>query len=239
MKYRYGSNYFSVFHYDWSKHQTAPELLATASDSRAQLPTLAMLEQVLIGCADIRLLVVATFRTTPPDRSDELITRLAELHRFDGVRRLDLGGLDTEAIAEFGKVVELSKSESESRLDLAELMEQQGERSDALALADAVQPLDNSTMKRREELALRLAVLSGDLERARQAAERLFGLRLDTETQVKLAGQMNQLGQHELAEAVLGRTEAALNKGDWEQAIAEMHGLPGPFAAAASPWGWS
>ena len=67
----------------------------------AQLPTLAMFEHVLIGCADVRMLVVATFRTTPPDRSDELTTRLAELHRFDGVRRLDLGGLDTEAIAEF------------------------------------------------------------------------------------------------------------------------------------------
>ncbi|WP_324687768.1 ATP-binding protein [Mycobacterium sp. 94-17] len=67
----------------------------------AQLPTLAMLERVLIGCADSRMLVVATFRTTEPDRSDELTTRLAELHRFDGVRRLDLAGLDTEAIAEF------------------------------------------------------------------------------------------------------------------------------------------
>ena len=67
----------------------------------AQLPTLAMFEHVLIGCADVRMLVVATFRTTQPDRSDELTTRLAELHRFDGVRRLDLAGLDTEAIAEF------------------------------------------------------------------------------------------------------------------------------------------
>jgi DNA-binding CsgD family transcriptional regulator len=67
----------------------------------AQLPSLALLERVLIGCADVRMLVVATFRTTEPDRSDELSTRLAELHRFDGVRRLDLAGLDTEAIAEF------------------------------------------------------------------------------------------------------------------------------------------
>ncbi len=67
----------------------------------AQLPTLAMLEAVLIGCADVPMLVVATFRTTEPDRSDELVTRLAELHRFDGVRRLDLAGLDTEAITEF------------------------------------------------------------------------------------------------------------------------------------------
>ncbi len=67
----------------------------------AQLPTLAMLEHVLIACADVRMLVVSTFRNTEPDRSDELTTRLAELHRFDGVRRLDLAGLDTEAIAEF------------------------------------------------------------------------------------------------------------------------------------------
>ena len=67
----------------------------------AQLPTLAMLEHVLAGCGDVRLLVVATFRTTAPDRSDELIGRVAEMHRFDGVRRLDLEGLDTEAITEF------------------------------------------------------------------------------------------------------------------------------------------
>jgi DNA-binding CsgD family transcriptional regulator len=67
----------------------------------AQSPTLAMLEQVVSGCADVPLLVVGTFRTMPPDRSDELVTRLAEMHRFDGVRRLDLEGLDTEAIADF------------------------------------------------------------------------------------------------------------------------------------------
>ena len=110
-----------------------------------------------------------------------------------------------EAIAEFTKVAEASKPESDLRLDLAELLEQQGERALALAMTESVQPLDNTRMKRREELALRLSVLTGDLDRARQAAERLFGLRLDTDTQVRLAGQMHQLGLHELAEAVLGR----------------------------------
>ena len=110
-----------------------------------------------------------------------------------------------EAIDEFTRVAETSRTESGLRLELAELLEQQGDRDDALAAADAVQPLDNATMKRREELALRVAVLGGNLERARQAAERLFGLRLDTDTQVRLSGQMHQLGLHELAEAVLGR----------------------------------
>ena len=45
------------------------------------------------------------------------------------------------------------------------------------------------TMQRREMLALRLAVLTGNVDRARKAAERLFGLRLDTETQVQLAAR--------------------------------------------------
>ncbi len=60
-------------------------------------------------------------------------------------------------------------------------------------------------MQRREVLAIRLAVVTGDVARARKAAERLFGLRLDSDTQVQLASQMHQLGMHELAEAVLGR----------------------------------
>ena len=48
-----------------------------------------------------RMLVLVTFRSTAPDRSDEVAARVAELHRLDGVRRLDLSGLDTDAIAEY------------------------------------------------------------------------------------------------------------------------------------------
>lgn len=110
-----------------------------------------------------------------------------------------------EAIAEFTKVAQASRPESSLRIELAELLEQQGEPDDALAAADAVQPMDNATMRRREELALRAAALTGNLDRARKAAERLFGLRLDTDTQVQLSSQMHQLGLHELAEAMLGR----------------------------------
>ncbi len=110
-----------------------------------------------------------------------------------------------EAVAELTRVVEASPPESDLRLDLAELLEQQREPAEALALVDSVQPLDNFSLRRREEVALRVAVTTGNIDRARQAAERLFGLRLDTETQISLSGQMHQLGLHELAEAVLGR----------------------------------
>ena len=68
-----------------------------------------------------------------------------------------------------------------------------------------ITPLDQPTMQKKENAALRLAVRTGNIDRARQAADRLFGLRLDAETQVSLAGQMRQLGMHEGAEAVLAR----------------------------------
>ncbi len=110
-----------------------------------------------------------------------------------------------EAIAQLMKVVEASPPESELRIDLAGLLEQDREFAPALAIVDAVQPLDNATLRRREEAALRLAISSGNIERAREAGERLFGLRLDTETQIQLAGPLHQLGLHEMAEAMLGR----------------------------------
>ncbi len=67
----------------------------------AQLPTLALLEHLVQAGHETRLLVLATFRTTAPDRSEEVAARVAELHRLEDVRRLDLAGLDTDAITEY------------------------------------------------------------------------------------------------------------------------------------------
>jgi DNA-binding CsgD family transcriptional regulator len=82
---------------------TADRPLALVLDDLhwAQLPTVALLEHLAESTTDTRLLLLATFRTTAPDRSDEIAGRLAELHRLEGVRRVDLGGLDTDAIAEY------------------------------------------------------------------------------------------------------------------------------------------
>jgi tetratricopeptide (TPR) repeat protein len=110
-----------------------------------------------------------------------------------------------EAMSELTRASDAAPSDTTLRLELAALREQRGERDEALALVDSIEPLDNATMQRRETMGLRLAVLTGNVDRAREAAERLFNLRLDTETQVQLAAQMHQLGMHEMAEAVLGR----------------------------------
>jgi len=92
-------------------------------------------------------------------------------------------------------------------LDVADLREKNNEFEAALALLDSISPLDHTVMQRRERAALRLAERTGNVARAREAAERLFGLRLDAETQIDLAGQMHRLGMHEMAETVLNRAQ--------------------------------
>ena len=76
------------------------------------------------------------------------------------------------------------------RLEGARLHLEMGQFDEALVIADGIAPIDQRTMQQREMLALDLAVRLGDHTRAREAAQRLFGLRLDAETQVALAGQM-------------------------------------------------
>ena len=48
-----------------------------------------------------RLLILATHRTTAPDRSEVLLQQMAHLYGLDGVRRVDLAPLDTEDITEY------------------------------------------------------------------------------------------------------------------------------------------
>ena len=72
-------------------------------------------------------------------------------------------------------------------------------------MLDSIEVADQDLTRRRELLALRVAVQAGRGDRAAQAAERLFGLRLDNAAQVQLASQMQQLGMNDLADAVLAR----------------------------------
>ncbi len=64
-------------------------------------PTLALLSHVVQSTAGERILILATRRTTAPDRTDAVTYALADLYRLDGVQRLDLDGLDTEDVADY------------------------------------------------------------------------------------------------------------------------------------------
>ncbi|MFC4128321.1 ATP-binding protein [Nocardia rhizosphaerae] len=67
----------------------------------ASEPTLAMLSHLVESTAGERLLVLATLRTTAPDRTDAVGFALADLHRLDGVARIDLVGLGTGEVADY------------------------------------------------------------------------------------------------------------------------------------------
>ncbi len=87
------------------------------------------------------------------------------------------------------------------------LLEEAGAYDEALALVDSFEPGDQGEVAAKQNAVLRLALRSGDVDRARAAAERLFGLRQSAEEQLALVSQMRQLGMHEMAEAVLARAQ--------------------------------
>jgi DNA-binding CsgD family transcriptional regulator/tetratricopeptide (TPR) repeat protein len=67
----------------------------------AATPTLQLLAHLVDSTADAPLLVLATHRTTAPDRRDELTYVIADLYRSSGVSRIDLGGLGTDEVADY------------------------------------------------------------------------------------------------------------------------------------------
>lgn len=78
-----------------------PTVLVLEDLHWATEPTLALLTHLVQSTAGERLLVLATRRTTAPDRTDAVTYALADLYRLDGVDRIDLAGLDTEDVAEY------------------------------------------------------------------------------------------------------------------------------------------
>ncbi|MBI2479008.1 MAG: hypothetical protein HYV60_10365, partial [Planctomycetia bacterium] len=93
------------------------------------------------------------------------------------------------------------------RLEIASLHQSMGDTEDALEIVESIVPRDQKLVQQRELMALELAERLGDIDRARQSAERLFGLRLDNDTQLALVERMRRLGMHEMAEAITSRVE--------------------------------
>ena len=75
----------------------------------------------------------------------------------------------------------------------------------ALDALDSFDPLDSKMLVRKEMAAMNLASRIGDVDRAKQSAERLFGMRMDTSTQLALADQLRRLGMNDQASAVMQR----------------------------------
>ena len=127
-----------------------------------------------------------------------------------------------EALRELARAIELAPKDAELKMSMAELRARRREPDEALAILDSIEAADQDLTRRRELLALRVAIQANRGDRAAQAAERLFGLRLDNSTQVQLASQMQQLGMNDLADAVLARTRRRVGN-DTEALLALMN----------------
>lgn len=110
-----------------------------------------------------------------------------------------------EAIEVFAAAAETLQNDPSFRLEVASLHEARGDYDEALAIVESVVPRDQELVQQREKMAMQLAERLGDINRARHAAERLFGLRLDNAAQLALVEQMRRLALHDMAEAIVSR----------------------------------
>lgn len=141
-----------------------------------------------------------------------------------------------ECYSRLNRLCEQFPDDVDLRIEQARLASELSQPRIALKALDSFDPLDSRMLVRKEMAALNLATQVGDVDRAKQAAERLFGLRMDTKTQLALADQLRRLGMADKAAAVLRRlrggrardertdlqvAQAFLSSGD-EEAAAEV-----------------
>lgn len=100
------------------------------------------------------------------------------------------------------------------RIEQARLASELGDDREALDILNSFEPLDSKMLVRKEMAALNLAARLSDEARAAQAAERLFGMRIDTATQLALSEQLRQLGMKDKAAAVLQRLRGGRRQDD-------------------------
>ena len=97
--------------------------------------------------------------------------------------------------------------DADFRIEVARLHMLLKDFDSALEIIEQLSPRDRSIVQKRELMALDLSERVGDFERAKQAADRLFGLRLKPDMQAKLVPQLKRLGMLEKAQAITSRMQ--------------------------------
>lgn len=110
----------------------------------------------------------------------------------------------------FQELVALSEEYSDDidlRLEGARLASELQQPRLALEILDSFEPLESEVSVRKEMAAMNLATEVGDLDRVKQAAQRLVGMRMDTTARLSLVEQLRWLGMNSEANAVLQRLQ--------------------------------
>ncbi len=85
------------------------------------------------------------------------------------------------------------------------LLYESGKLREALEVVEQLRPTNQQMLVDRELTILQLVLQLGDLERSKQSAQKLFALRLDSDTEFKLADLMYQLGMRDLGDRMMRR----------------------------------
>lgn len=107
------------------------------------------------------------------------------------------------------QLCELFPADVDLQIERARLASELKQPKVALEALDSFSPLDSRMLIRKEMAAMNLAAQIGDTARAKVAAERLFGMRLDVPMQLALADQLKRLGLDDQAAAMLQRTRSS------------------------------
>jgi tetratricopeptide (TPR) repeat protein len=175
----------------------------------ADTPTLLLLRHLVASDLRLRLTVIATFRSTEFDDEHPLAKLLADLHREPDVTRVDLSGLEAEAVAELARDA-TGQELTGATLDAARTL-QRRTSGNAFFVTEMLRHHRDDLFAAqmpgsvRDVLERRLQRL-GDRVRDPLAAASVIGQEFDLE----LVGRMLDADTDAVIDAVDAATEAAL-----------------------------
>ena len=111
----------------------------------------------------------------------------------------------SETIVHLIHAAEFVPDDARLRMMIIELCQKLGQSDDALALLEKIPDIDPSLLRVREFKSLSLALKVGNMERAKSAAERLYGLQLNPDERTLLIPQLRRLGLKDMADHVESR----------------------------------
>ncbi|MEM7474737.1 MAG: tetratricopeptide repeat protein [Planctomycetota bacterium] len=109
------------------------------------------------------------------------------------------------AMTTIGQADELDLGSQYVSLMRARMSYENGDIEEALAVIEELKPTNQQMLVDKELTLLSLLLQLGDLDRAKKSAQKLFVLRLDSQTEFKLADLMYQLGMKDMGDRMMGR----------------------------------
>ena len=137
------------------------------------------------------------------DATDDPFLKFARLMAKSSVEYWS--GQPTSAAKTLSAAGDLSLGSQYVSLMSARMQYDSGDIRGALKTLNSLQPSNQRMLVDKELSVLELTVSLGDLERAKKSAQKLFALRLQSETEFKLADLMYQLGMREMGDRMMGR----------------------------------